>query len=77
MLLATQMITNAAMLQPGWYCIGFENEKGEINWGASPIYHYVGDGCWEDEEKNVVDHFFDPVLQIAVSTDSADGYLLQ
>lgn len=71
------VITDAATLKPGWYCVGFENEEGDINWGGSPIYHYVGDGCWEDDDGNAVDYFFDTFLQLNVSTDAADAYLPQ
>jgi hypothetical protein len=71
------VITDANELAPGWYCIGFEGESGEIDWVGAPIYHYIGDDQWEDDDGSDVESFFDPLLQLRVATDAADAYLRQ
>lgn len=71
------VITEPAALTPGWYCIGFKDEFGNIDWGGAPIYRYLGDGCWEDESGESVDSFWDTFLQVYVATNAADAYLRQ
>lgn len=65
-------------LQPGWYAIGFVGDEGSsIDWNGAPIYQYLGEGAWMDDDGEPVEGFFDPVLQMTVTTDSADAYLRQ
>lgn len=71
------LVEKPGLLVPGWYAIGFQGEDGQINWGAAPIYRYVGDGEWVDEEESPIDSFYDPFLQLRVATNAADAYLPQ
>lgn len=71
------VITDVAELTPGWYCVGFADESGNIDWGGTPIYHYLGESCWEDDAGESVESFWDTFLQVNVATNAADGYLRQ
>lgn len=63
-------------LQVGkWYCIGFENQNGEIEWGGAALYQWNGD-CWLDDEGEPR-ILFDCNLQLNVADDAADAYLPQ
>lgn len=71
-------IQSQANLRPGWYAIGFAGiEDGGINWNGAPVFKYLGDGAWEDEDGRPIEGFFDPELQMTVTTDSADAYMPQ
>lgn len=60
-----------------WYAIGFRDENNVIDYSRSDLYKYVGAGQWEDERGESVDGTIDPFLQLFVSVNSADEYLLQ
>lgn len=65
---------SANLVAGKWYAIGFTGETREIDWGSAMIYRYDGDGCWSDDEGEVVHAFWDPFLQMLVSTDAACAY---
>ena len=60
--------------EPGWYCIVFNLENGERDYG--PIYQFE-DGGWFDESGEQIESFYDPLLGIRVSVESADDYVRQ
>jgi predicted lipoprotein with Yx(FWY)xxD motif len=70
-------IVDTARLKPGWYALGIEDEEGDINWDTAPLYNFIGDHTWVDEAGNIIDGFWDNLLQVKVSMFAADAYLPQ
>lgn len=60
-----------------WYAVGFRNDDGEIEWGGAMLYKYLGNGYWVDEDGEEVKTTFDPCLQLYVSPNGADAYMVQ
>lgn len=71
-------IHDIAALTPGnWYAVGIENLDGEINWGGMPIHKYEGDGQWSDDYREPVEEVWDAGIQMSVSINAADAYMVQ
>lgn len=62
----------------GWYVtawnMGENGESGEWSFG---IFVQVEDGEFYDEDGELLESIFDPVLQIHVAADAADAYVPQ
>lgn len=72
------IITDTKNLTAGrWYAIGIKNLSEKIEWGCAPLGKYLGDGCWSDDEGEPLETTWDVTLQVQISINDADAYMLQ
>jgi hypothetical protein len=77
------IVTDTKELIPGrWYAIGIKTMFSEVpddpyDWGGAPLYKYEGDGEWSNDYGEPVTDTWDRDLQMDISINSADAYMLQ
>lgn len=57
------------------YAVGFLDCDDVMQWGE--ILRYEGNGVWLDSNDDEVASLYDPLLQMPVAVEAADGYALQ
>ena len=61
------------LLKGKWYLCAIPAADAEINWPCSPIYKYVGEGLWADDQGDEAS-MYDPVMGEWVSPHLADAW---
>lgn len=67
--------TTMEFIEGKWYCVGWEQDDGSMQWDQ--FIKYEGDGCFSGDDGEPVDRLYDCSLQCYVGVTGADAYQLQ